>query len=280
MSDARGRVTCLVILAGVVAAVAGASEARADLIAYEPFNYPSGTTIAGQNGGTGFIGPWLNMMGSAGRGELRSYSPGLTHTLRAGTGNAMGATLGQQAMTISRPFERILLDTQTVWMSMLYRGGTSSGTNESVVMGLVFGTQNGFGPTPAIRASSMGVYQLYVEGSSTAINLPVPGPSSSRTDLIVMRYEALGNNQLQFAAFLNPTNPNDPGTPVITRTVTLPTMEIAAFRFIYAGPPASSLTTAKFDELGIAETYPGLIPTPGSAAVLVLAGLVATRRRR
>lgn len=267
-------------LAGLALGLGAAAPAVGSLIAYEPFDYPSGTNVAGHSGGSGFNGPWVNMLGNLGRGTLQAQSPGLSHPLRAGTGNALRATLGQQAMAYVRPFERVLLDSETVWMSMLYRGGSPSGTNESVTLGLVFGNENGYGSVPAIRASVTGFYQLYVEGSSTAINLPVPGPSSSRTDLIVMRYQSLGGNVLQFAAFLNPTNPTNPGTPTITRTVTMSTMEIAAFRMVYAGPPGSSSTSAVLDELGIAATYPGLIPTPGTATVLMLAGIAAVRRRR
>ncbi len=181
------------------------------------------------------------MLGTHGRGTMISDAPGLTHSLRTGTGNAMQATTGQQALAYVRPFDHILLDEQTVWMSFLYRGG---GENESVAMGLVFGTDDGFGATPAIRASANGNYQLYVEGSSTAINLTVPGPSASRTDLIVMQYQALGSNQLRFTAFLNPSDPLHPGTPLVTRTVTLSTMEIAAFRVIYAGPAPSASSSA------------------------------------
>ncbi len=113
--------------------------------------------------------------------------------------------------------------------------------------------------------------------SGAAINLPGPGLSSNRTGLIVMRYKSLGGNQ-QFAAFINPASPNNPGTPIVTRTLTLSTIEIAAFRFVHAGPPGSPQAT--FDELGIAETYPGLIPAPGTAGLLLTAGAVATRRRR
>ncbi|MGD9691172.1 MAG: hypothetical protein AB7K52_15935 [Phycisphaerales bacterium] len=263
------------ILAAVL--LAAGSAARADLIAYEPFDYPVGGDINGRNGGTGWIGPWQDMLGSAGRGDLITYTPGLTHALRPGTGGSLGATLGQQALAYVRPFERLLLDQQTVWMSMLYRG---SGASESVTMGLVFGTPNGFGSVPAIRSSAQGFYQLFVEGSQTAINLPVPGPSANRTDLIVMQYEALGQNQLRFTAFLNPSNPTNPGTPMVTRTVTLATMEIAAFRMIYAGPSPSASSSARFDELGIAETYPGLIPAPGAAALLGVLLLAGSRRRR
>lgn len=273
----RGMALCLTIAAGAVAAILLPASTQASLIAYEPFDYSSGN-IVGRNGGEGWTGPWVDMLQSAGRGQMVTYAPGLTHTLRAGSGNAMGATYGQQAIAIARPFERILLSQQTVWMSMLYRGG---GTSESVVMGLVFGTQNGFGVSPAIRASTHGQYQLYFEGSGTAINLSAPGPSASRTDLIVMKYQSLGGNQLQFSAFINPSNPNNPGTATITRTVTLSTMEIAAFRFLYAGPAPLAVGTAMFDELGIAETYPGLtIPAPGGAGMLALVGLAAVRRRR
>lgn len=275
----RGRriAVCLSIAASAAGAGLLPASAQASLIAYEPFEYASGN-IAGRNGGEGWTGPWVDTLQSVGRGQMITYAPGLTHTLRAGSGNAMGATYGQQAIAIARPFERILLSQQTVWMSMLYRGG---GTTESVVMGLVFGTQNGFGVSPAIRASTHGQYQLYFEGSGTAINLSAPGPSASRTDLIVMKYQALGGNQLQFSAFINPSNPNNPGTAAITRTVTLSTMEIAAFRFIYAGPAPLAMGTAMFDELGIAETYPGLtIPAPGGVGMLALVGLASLRRRR
>jgi hypothetical protein len=61
------------VLAGVVCCALG-SRAGATLIAYEGFDYAAGSSLAGQNGGTGWAGPYLSGVSNT------VAAPGLTYT--------------------------------------------------------------------------------------------------------------------------------------------------------------------------------------------------------
>lgn len=54
----------------------------AALSVYEPFNYTAASTLAGQNGGTGFSGAW-----TAGTGSSTVSNPGLTYSGLTVVGN-------------------------------------------------------------------------------------------------------------------------------------------------------------------------------------------------
>jgi hypothetical protein len=49
--------SCLPLL--LVGAHCLSLPAKADLILYEPFDYPVGTALEGADGGAGFDGPWI-----------------------------------------------------------------------------------------------------------------------------------------------------------------------------------------------------------------------------
>src|SRR5262245_35500460 len=64
MAGANSMFRHLLYGGALVAAVA--SHAAATLIAYEPFDYPAGAVLNGQNGGVGYTAPWAPYLGVAG----------------------------------------------------------------------------------------------------------------------------------------------------------------------------------------------------------------------
>jgi hypothetical protein len=75
------------ILLALAALYATAARGVTGQVALEEFNYPTGSAINGQNGGSGWAGPWT------GFGDL-VVAPGLTFPPMVTAGNALGPTPG------------------------------------------------------------------------------------------------------------------------------------------------------------------------------------------
>jgi hypothetical protein len=118
------------VLAGTCLFTARASAA---LIAYEPFNYPVGSTLVGGAGGTGFSGPWATPRPGGGGG-----TPANSNTIGAGSlaGPAGLTTIGNHALFtgepgtmdgLHRPFANVAgTDGTTTWVSLIaQRQGTA-----------------------------------------------------------------------------------------------------------------------------------------------------------
>jgi hypothetical protein len=63
-------IVLLGVILGVIGATLAAADPDADLIAYEPFTYPVGTSVEFLNGGTGWSGPWLWRTNFDGKGMV------------------------------------------------------------------------------------------------------------------------------------------------------------------------------------------------------------------
>lgn len=96
---------------------AAATRAMADLLVYEPFDYPVGDQLVGKNGGSGFTGAWRDDAFPA-SSIIQSGSisyPGLPTT-----GNSVLMTGANGSEQVYRNFTNITgADGQTTWISFL-----------------------------------------------------------------------------------------------------------------------------------------------------------------
>jgi hypothetical protein len=112
--------------ASLLALATLAGTANAQIGAYEGFNYPAGTSVMGQSGGTGFSTPWQ----SAGYGSWAASSSSMTsirvwQLMQGQTGSARSSSGGLQR-TLTTPIAGT--PGTSVWISFVARhtGPTSS----------------------------------------------------------------------------------------------------------------------------------------------------------
>lgn len=147
----RTRVDVLGIgrLLAVIAAWAVASPAAGVLLVHEPFDYPAGETIVGQNGGMGFTGAWRDET-VATPGVIRAGSiayPGLPTT-----GNSLFMTGAGGNYSVFRNFTLIPgANGTTTWLSFL---GQRTGEATSAANPYPRGVNVSFYSTPGQMARS------------------------------------------------------------------------------------------------------------------------------
>lgn len=106
--------------------------ARAELLVYEPFDYPVGANILGQNGGGGFTGAWSGYEGDSANvpaGSFTVASGSLAHPTAtlATTGNSAVLTGEFGILQPARDFNNIVVgEGDTLWISFIgQRQGTA-----------------------------------------------------------------------------------------------------------------------------------------------------------
>jgi len=171
------------LLAGMV----GVSSARAQVLAYEDFNYGAGTSIAGLSGGDSF--GWANPWASSGSGVFfgtntpgnLSYTDLNSHTLTGQGGSLIVGSYTPAANTTATPNRNLpfvgatntlgsiaagnLADPGSVWISFMYLR--------------LAGQPNGL---PFVRQSNLGFFRgvTTTGGGGTEI-FDVGGPNTSAT---------------------------------------------------------------------------------------------------
>ena len=116
-------------MAAVSAAAVTGFEASGALAAYEGFDYAAGTSLVGQNGGTGFAGAW----GTTG-GAATIQSPGMTYDSLVTSGNGLFVDGSAGSVAIFRDLVSPRgADGTTTWISLTHvrtgpEGGTASPT--------------------------------------------------------------------------------------------------------------------------------------------------------
>jgi len=188
----------LMAFLGVICALfIGTVAARAQLLDYEPFNYPVGTLASGTAGtGTGETGNWTC-------GVSGTIVSGLTYSGLPTANNALSSGTGRQYISFATPITPVASGTN--WYSFLYTASGNMGGNYDGLYflnggtGLFFGfgmapnsgTQGGFGlasmsttgTTVAgganIASSFLGTY-----GVTYMVAIEVIYPASGSTDTI------------------------------------------------------------------------------------------------
>jgi hypothetical protein len=145
---------------------------HASLLAYEGFDYPNGTTIAGQSGGAGWTNAWATgggtFMGTNTAGSL-SYTDASGHSLQTSGGSlVVGNPAGSSGThaTPNRPLN----------INLSGGAGTTAGPGGTIWISFLYQRLNfDLGTLPYLRQANFGLFQ----GSSEMAS--IGGPNTSAT---------------------------------------------------------------------------------------------------
>ena len=259
----------------------GALTSQAQLIAYEPFNYPTGAFLTGTaSTGTGFSGDWT-LSGSA------TIIGGLTYpSLPTGNNAFQQSPAGQRdTVSLSTP-----LSSGTVYFSFLYNQAGNNGGNAnglflpgsgttSLYVGLTApwsGTagQLGLGTIATTSAGATGL-------SSVLAQMPGPGQlmNYNQTNLIVVRidFNTSGNNDT-VSLWLNPTagvtapagNINAPNPDLVYSAYDVGTISGIGLNFQGGG------AAEQYDEIRVGTSFGSVVGATAGATVPTTLALSVT----
>lgn len=223
---------------------------------YDGFNYPSGSSLAGQNGGTGWAGAWDNSQSAL---DVK-IAAGLTF---GGLATSPGSAQGDPAaLNVNVFYKRQLgssfgADNTTVFMSFLLHPDASPGFYGGLNFGGLFVGQSGITTTYGIEAPTNDI-------SSTGISV-VPGT----TVFLVLRADFLPGND-KFSLYVDPT---PGGTEPALADAIKTNFDLGTTDFIFMNN-AGGWTT---DEIRIGDTFASVTPTvaaPEPTTLVLLATAV------
>jgi hypothetical protein len=255
----------------------GSQNVRAELVAYEGFDYLSETALNGQgSSGNGFNGDWRPAPFNASiHNDLQVGAASLQYGLLESRGGSVtGAS--QQALSglvrdFADPFGR---DDETIYLSVLLRPNSEAGVG-------LFG--NFFGLT---LETSQGAPELFMgrPGSSQAWSIEQRGGGSlvessidatvGRTDLLVLRADLSTNTDL-FTLYVNPQL----GLPEPNSQLQLSGLnlgQITGVGLYYTG-------AFTVDEIRVGRTFGSVtsVPEPCAFLPMAISGVgIAVRRKR
>jgi hypothetical protein len=244
-------------LVGVILACSP-TAARADLIAYEGFNYPVGTNLNGQNGGSGFAGAWapggfnasiFNHL-TIGAGSLA-----FDNLLTSGNHASAGATTAIAGLT--RPLAQSLgAPGTTAYLSFLLRpeGVLGQGVFNGF-FGVTLETQGGSEPQLFIGKPGGGDLNSYVLENRGGVGQVSSGAAAvvGDTVLLVVRADFTAGND-RITLYVNPT----PGGPEPTSG----TVKADANFGTITGLTLYSSGAFSIDELRVGTTFADVTPVP------------------
>lgn len=267
-------------LLAVCALAAAGSHALAQS-GYEGFDYPSGTLLAGRPGGTGFSGPWLE----PGGGSVRA-GPGLSYSLGGTLLTSPGAAYADATRsnaTLSRQFVPGAPASGELWVSFLVNIPL---TNTSYALVAIPGVQPG-GSSYAFSLARVTANASFLQASIA----PYPGGGSGasvapaqiapgQTTLIVGRIQINSSPSAEVASlWVNPNLGVGLGTPDATLTsVNMVPSAVGTLRVELGSFNAGAIDEIRFGRTS-AEVLP-TIPTPGTAAAVVVGAMLPLVRRR
>ena len=238
----------------LLCAVVPSSSASADepLIAYEGFDYPTATrTLAGCEGGTGFVGPWKSGgFNSSDHGHLSIAETLSTNIGLESTGHAVLAralkNLGGMTRTLATPFGE---PGSTTYFSLLIEPGTDFGEG---IYGGFFG----------LTLEPKGNQALHVGSSNKSTGMETRGgtggvysgevPSKSTTMLLVVKCEFKDGND-KFTLYINPTpGRTEPNSGLVKSDLDLP--QVRALTIYSTG-------SFLLDEIRIGRTFESVTPS-------------------
>lgn len=266
---------CAVVFAGFAL-----TSARAQLIAYEPFNYTAGSTVAGNT--LSGVGIWA----AVNTGTAPTVVTGnLSVTgLQASTGNSAYLPGGNHQEAVL-PFTSTT--TGSIYFSLALNV-TAQPTGASYILGFSTGNTS-FGATIFTQASGAG-YQIGFSNRSSGSTVTYDSTvyALNATVFLVGRYDFVsGTGNDTSALWINPSSATfgAGAAPTATLTSSGGTDMTAISQFLLRGASGSPISTV--DELRVGTTWasvtPAAIPEPSTYAALFGAfalGLVALRRHR
>ena len=260
--------------AALVCLILACPAARAQIIAYDGFDYPPGQNLAGQNGGIGFTDPW------SGTGPATIAPGSLSTGGLATTGNSV--SFGAAEIITSR-HQRTLAaplgaDGTTRWLSFVMQRttGVSAGG------GLVIGSPTTQGPAQGLFVgdpTDSEFYGLSQQGGAGTPTASSRVPVTNQALLVVRLLFAPGNDT--FDLFVNPPlGGPPPATPDASISFDLGTgNRLVELSVTSIGAGAAAYLA---DELRIGNTFSDVTPVPEPSALLLAGatagGLFAGRR--
>ncbi len=269
-----------------LALAGGSTSARADLMAYEGFNYPVGTNLNGQNGGVGFAGPWApGGFNASVFNHLTIGSGSLTFDNLLISGNHASAGAQNAIAGLTRPLAQPLGTPGTVsYISFLLRPeGTLGQGALNGFFGVTLETQGGSEPQLFIGKPGGGAVNRYVLENRGGANQVASGvaPVVGEPVLLVVKAEFSAGND-RFTLFVDPTPGGiEPASGTVKSDANVG---------LITGLTLYSTGAFSIDELRVGTTFadvtplgPGpVVPEPGSLSLFVLSlgGVVGYRWRQ
>ena len=138
------------ILLTAAVVIMSCPASRAQLIAYDGFNYTSGQSLGGQTGGSGFAAAWALVSGNV-TVQTGSLAPAAPSGSLAETGNSVNAT--PAGSLVPADASRVLASPVTgtvgtsIWLSVVMQGPGLNGSTAQGALILSDGVGNGFSIT-------------------------------------------------------------------------------------------------------------------------------------
>ncbi len=268
-------------------------------VAYEPFTGANGAPLNGSSGGSGWSSNWTagaTDVTVAFANKSMSYVGGNVSIL-GGTSamriNTAGGIGGAIPLVGNRGFTN---QTGSVWVSFLFETPTGGGTNNDFFQ---LGPDNsvtnprasvGVAATTGATAGPAQFFdRLSIATTPTTTSFTTDGVVNNETYFLVALIEKISpsSNYNRISLFVNPTDADNPGTPVavVNTSSGIPNLNQLIFRLarLDAGD------TYFVDELRIGTTYADvvvrapdpIVPAPATLGVFaVLAGVAALRKHR
>ena len=189
--------------------VFASAPARADLTAYESFDYAPGTDIFGESGGEGFFGEWLQYGGAPVLDSWEVFEGSLDYPGLQTAGNHVTseAHAGDAWVGLLREFDGDV-DGATRYASILIRpeGDVGAGSFNGA-FGLIFAGSGGNGDVSLGKTDGSDDYMIETFFNTSSQFSDVPA-ESEETTLVVVKAELMDGDD-RFTMYLNPT----PGEP-------------------------------------------------------------------
>ncbi len=261
------------VLAGAAlacAALLSSSTARAAVMAYEGFNYTTGSgNLTGQNGGFGWNGAWQGVV----NGSSSVQAGGLTAGANAPSGYDSHSA-GNSAFTPNGTRTGRVLDTsaggsfgqkgyvntngnigaagKTVYISFMQQPNVAN--NNYYEFELHRGSLNDPGRIGGVGSDTGGSTNVFLRTPSA--NQTVIGPASTAVSFYVVRIDFMGGNDT-VSVYQDPTSATEPVTPTLT--------EAGAGDMSFNGISFGAFvggTTVVHDEVRVGETWAD-VTSPG-----------------
>ncbi|GAB4252074.1 MAG: hypothetical protein OHK005_19300 [Candidatus Methylacidiphilales bacterium] len=288
----------LATAAFAVAALPGTSQGA--LIAYEGFDYTSGSSINSANGGSGWGGSWsVSTFGSGSGSTVESVqSSGLSYTGVTSSGNSIGLDVDRPSGSNFRGIDvdRTLsssVSSGTIWASWLYNSSehsVSGSTSSWSVFALTFTGGTNYNRLEFGRdaLSPWDSFQVGFQGGPDPddINLTSQTVTTGTTYLVTARidFNTSGSNDSLYV-WVNPSTSSEP--TIASALFSSTTLDFGALQgvrilsgFADGGGLVNNVTLV--DEIRIGTDYLSTVPEPSSLALLIggAVALFAIRLRR
>ena len=257
----------MAVLGIMYALFLGAVATQAQLLVYEPFNYPSGSFATGTTGtGTGETDNWTC-------GQSGTIVPGLTYSGLPVSNNALSSGGGRQFISFANS-----LSSGTTWISFLY---TASGNMGGNIDGVYFpnggtGLYFGFGLAPySGTQGGFGLGSMTTTGSGATGAAPLADSflgtyGTTYMVAIEIQFNTSGNNDT-VTVYLNPVA--GASAPGVSATYTVSSFDVGTITGVGLNCQGGASITV--DEIRVGDTYgdvAGYIAPPATPT-----GLTATQ---